>query len=124
MCIDKQITVMQAYKEGKTIECKYKNNDDTWSESPEPTWNWRDCDYRVMQDSGIRPYTVEELLVAIQKHGPMVEYSEGCYASITGVYSSEPATVFLDGERDLDLDGLTRYTWQDGTPCGVIEKEQ
>ena len=122
MSIDEQIAVMQAYKEGKKIEWKYNNEIYGWSEVQDPAWNWRDLDYRVKPE--IRPYTKEELLTAIREHGPMVRYSEDYYPSITDINLREPANVTLGGERYLSFEELTLITWQDGTPCGVEEKEQ
>lgn len=123
MSIDEQIAVMQAYKEGKRIEYKLKTND-KWCVNPQPGWNWEVCDYRVKQETEIRPYTVEELLVAIREHGPMVKYSEDYYPSITDINLREPANVTLGGERYLSFEELTLITWQDGAPCGVKENEQ
>ncbi len=48
MSIDEQIAVMKAFKEGKTIECKVKNDDnDPWTETKSPTWNFAVCEYRI-----------------------------------------------------------------------------
>ncbi len=38
MSIEEQIAVMQAYKEGKTIEYKLKTKD-KWCINPHPGWN-------------------------------------------------------------------------------------
>ena len=34
------LSVMQAYKEGKTIEQKSKNTDSVWRINRNPVWNW------------------------------------------------------------------------------------
>lgn len=48
MCedIDYKIGVMQAFKEGKVIECRNKSGS-IWNSIPDPAWNWSICDYRV-----------------------------------------------------------------------------
>ena len=44
-----KIAVMQAAKEGKTIECRISNAHalSHWYEEKNPRWNWLDYDYRV-----------------------------------------------------------------------------
>ena len=48
MTVDEMIEVLQAYKEGKTIQYKSKTaNDDFWEDSVWPSFSFIDCDYRV-----------------------------------------------------------------------------
>lgn len=66
MSIDEQITVMQAYKEGRIIECKPKyKKEDVWEVLQEPVWNWQDFNYRVKPEPKHRPYTEEEIMKAV-----------------------------------------------------------
>lgn len=52
--IDEQLEVLQAYKDGKTIESLYLNSMTAgWvklSPSWRPVWNWADYDYRVAKE--------------------------------------------------------------------------
>ena len=49
--IDYMIAVMQAAKEGKTIQSRRRHPrpdiDACWRDAPEPSWNWSTYDYRV-----------------------------------------------------------------------------
>jgi len=47
--LDEMIAVMQAAKEGKTIECRISNAHalSHWYEEKNPWWNWKEFDYRV-----------------------------------------------------------------------------
>ena len=46
--IDHMIAVMQAAKEGKTIQILYHDDIDAgWIDTTRPLWDWRTCDYRV-----------------------------------------------------------------------------
>lgn len=44
-----KLTVMQAFLDGKQIQCKSKADPDTYYRniSGEPLWNWESSDYRV-----------------------------------------------------------------------------
>lgn len=45
-----KIAVMQAFAEGKDIECSGFGGDwSAFSKEIEPNWNWEDCDYRVAE---------------------------------------------------------------------------
>lgn len=44
--IQEKIAIMQAFAEGKTIQCKYIDN---WVDIPHPRWNWDYFDYRVKE---------------------------------------------------------------------------
>ena len=43
------INVIQAFKEGKEIEYEYKNINQSWITTKDPTWNFKTFDYRVKQ---------------------------------------------------------------------------
>ena len=45
-----KIIVMQAYLDGKEIECKAKYREDNWSLDRHPTWSWTQCDYRIKEE--------------------------------------------------------------------------
>lgn len=58
MTTKEKIEVMQAYEEGKTIECNNKRDSD-WFELDQPDWNWSGYDYRLKKEK--RPLTREEI---------------------------------------------------------------
>ena len=43
------INVVQAFEEGKEIEYEYKNINQSWITTKDPTWNFKTFDYRVKQ---------------------------------------------------------------------------
>ena len=48
--IDHMIAVMQAAKEGKAIQSRYRPSQDIdvcWRYAPEPGWDWATYDYRI-----------------------------------------------------------------------------
>lgn len=48
--IDRMVTVMQAFKEGKAIQRRHRNRsaiEENWRDAPEPRWDWFEFDYRV-----------------------------------------------------------------------------
>ena len=48
--IDRMVTVMQAFKEGKAIQYWARCNrgtDENWGDAPNPSWDWSAYDYRV-----------------------------------------------------------------------------
>jgi hypothetical protein len=48
--LDYQIGAMQAFKAGKKIESRLRNNaHSVWGDDA-PSWNWHDCEYRVKAD--------------------------------------------------------------------------
>lgn len=52
LIIDEMIKILNAYKEGKKIECRYKDRSmsDSWSYIDVPAWNWEMYEYRVKQE--------------------------------------------------------------------------
>ena len=48
--IDHMIAVLQAFKEGKTIQYRARCNrgtDENWGDAPSQIWNWASYDYRI-----------------------------------------------------------------------------
>lgn len=50
--LKEQQAIIQAYLDGKTIECKLKayTGDDNWSTTSEPVWAFAKLDYRVKNE--------------------------------------------------------------------------
>lgn len=116
------IAVMQAASDGKEIE--YRNNDQLsngWKPCPQPSWNWIHCEYRVKPEPKLRPYAnAQEFLSAMKEHGPCI-YSDGLY-NIVLQFDDYRVMIGKIHLADLSFGDLLECTWQDGTPCGVVEE--
>ena len=53
MTIQEQITVMQAFADGKEIECCYVAGGSTWLNAEKPSWNWSTFTYRTKPNQSI-----------------------------------------------------------------------
>ena len=47
MTLREKIEVMEAFERGEEIECITIGYDTNWQYVKEPSWNWREVDYRV-----------------------------------------------------------------------------
>ena len=62
MNIHEQIAVMQAFANGKEIECIPKHDVMDWYTIKNPQWNWAGCDYRIKPEREISiTFTEKEL---------------------------------------------------------------
>lgn len=119
MTIDQQIAVMQAFKEGKTIEYKNKAHDG-WSVNSDPAWNFDDYDYRVKPEPNptkYKPFSFKDDLV-----GKVVVLQNMYKAIISG---QSPSRVHISGYDNPVLynDLLKGWTFIDGSPCGKLKNE-
>lgn len=123
--IKEMIAVMQAYADGKTIECygySYLNN---WTEVENPKWDWWNYDYRVKQEPKYRPYKdAAECFKEVQKHQWWIILEQNQYRLITGIgdrYNTD--RVKLSRDNWITFEELTDAVWaDDGTRCGVLEE--
>lgn len=53
MSINEMIEILNAYKEGKQIECRFKDRTmrDSWSYIQKPDWNWALYEYRIKPEN-------------------------------------------------------------------------
>jgi len=119
---ENQIKVLQAFKEGKTIEVLCK--DYTWKEIKEEVadyypFNFAIETYRVKP---LRPYKgAAEFLAAQQQHGPYIDTTP----TQKGSYYDMPIFVGHDcvgfNHSSYSFSEMTDLHWQDGTPCGIEE---
>ncbi|MFW5530685.1 MAG: hypothetical protein ACOCPC_03240 [Segatella copri] len=125
--------IMQAFAEGKVIECRTKPSavkgtyiPNDWTEMKEIEF-WNNTEYRVKSEPKYRPFAdAEECWKEMQKHQPfgwVKDKKDGHYSLITSV---------LIGEKEVDIDGIcglalytsiNYYTFADDTPFGVKEEE-
>ena len=125
--------ILQAFAEGKVIECKIKpsslKGSDTpngWTEMKEFEF-WNNTEYRIRPESKCRPFVnAEECWQEMQKHQPfgwtrdkdydiydMVTRVTDSGILFAGSYFNEIATY------DFSYD---RVTFADGTPFGIKEE--
>lgn len=129
------IEVIQAYEEGKQIQCRNKINSDlNWSVIIGiPIWNFAQYDYSIKPEESknkLRSYAnANEFVLALREHGPYiifpfahVEYNEEYCLPIN---ISENGINFFD--QNMDTYERTYFElcdkgwmWQDGTPCGIV----
>ena len=131
--------ILQAYAEGKVIECRTKPSaiegtdvPNDWTEMKEIEF-WRNTEYRIKQDSKAeakyRPFKdAEECWTEMKKHQPFGWiYDGGYYYSIVSI-SNETVNIVND-IRDI-IDCLFSemieegYTFADGTTFGVKIEEK
>lgn len=119
----KAIEIMQAYVDGKEIEYYYSGSE-KWKKSCDPSWIFfNGFKYRIKSEPKYRPYAnAEEMDKAIQEHGSWVKNKA---TGLRRQIASYCDRVFLSGNSDDYYydDMLKLYTWQDGTPCGIIMEE-
>ena len=65
MKIDDQIAVMNAYKDGKTIEARNLNSD-IWRVELKPSWNWAKKEYRKYRSTE-DPFSYKGMKIRIDK---------------------------------------------------------
>ena len=120
--------ILQAYAEGKVIECRTKSSaikgtdvPNDWTEMTEIEF-WNNTEYRIKPESKFRPFnTEEECWQEIRKHEPFIKYkviesSKDVYLIIQRIKTDGIET---DVER-LDFEmAFEWFTFADGTPFGV-----
>ena len=116
------IKIMQAYADGKEIQVALKDYN-VW-ENPLyigiPLWNWEKYKYRIKPELKYRPLKSEELNTLRgkwlkPKNGEMVlatitDIVEGSGVTIRGVYRSSTELY-------------NYWTYEDGSPVGILEEE-
>ena len=131
MKVSEQISIMKAYKDGKTIEVK--RCDETKWESIVYIENYPFDfvlnDYRIANEPKYRPYkSVEEAFNEAKKHGFWVREKDRKYMSIICRFSTKvirvnnldttKEVVYINGDSSDYL--LKNFVWaDDNSPCGI-----
>lgn len=113
--------ILQAYAEGRVIECRTKpsalskswQDMNDWTEIKEIGY-WDNIEYRIKPEPKYRPFkNAEECWAEMQKHQPFgwVKYADK-YISISAI----------DSNNDYEID-FDDYTFADSTPFGVKIEE-
>ena len=136
--IDKQIEILQAFKEGKTIErlCGYKEDGDAaWNKIQEEVadfypFNFESETYRIKQEPKLRPYkNAEEFVQALKGHGIWLHrfdediYFMPLYCNTNDIILKSYNMYDKDHDEIISFATLLKlFVWQDGTPCGIMEE--
>ena len=122
--------ILQAYAEGKVIECRRKpstmESADTpngWTEIKEIEF-WNNTEYRIKPESAYRPFdNAQECIEEMQKHQPFgwIKPNIGKEKYII--------TVIIQGYYDIKINEnfhsfkyiFENFTFADGTPFGKLE---
>ena len=114
------LPIIQAFAEGKTIECS--NQDKQWVKIDYPIWT-NNCKYRIKPEPKYKPFnTKEECWNEMLKHQPfgwVKEISSGILYLINSILDSGIAIM-----EDVDIfeEAINSYEFKDGTPFGIKEK--
>ena len=132
--VKEMLPVLQAFAEGKVIECRTKpsalskswQDMNEWTEMKEIEF-WNNTEYRIKPEPRYLPFKdVEECWQEMQKHQPIgwvksKESTEDIYFTITGLTNGN-CGVMLNSPGGWSLSGLfDYYTFADGTPFGIKE---
>lgn len=124
--------ILQAYAEGKVIECRTKPNTvkgsdipNDWTEMTEIVF-WRNTEYRIKPEPKYRPFKdAEECWTEMQKHQPfgwVLNKSNGRAYNIQSVLLKEGCVYIRSSYVELGR-ALIEYTFADGVPFGVKVEE-
>ena len=113
-----KIEVMQAYLDGKKIECG--NDFGIWWTPVMPTFDWAHFDYRV-KDRKLVPFdTAKEFLEAQIEHGDVIRRKKD--GNLSNSFVSNTGDVVLLDKGSVILISIGnmcgKYEFADGTPCG------
>lgn len=103
----RQIEVMKAYEEGKTIQYRGKcTKDDVWNDTKFPSWNWYSVDYRIKPEEPEEP---KKLMTNRQLAELMVKgYGEWSFNTEELDFHTEVGYGLLNTDKEVDGDILIR----------------
>ena len=125
--------ILQAFAEGKVIECRTKPSSLKGSDTPN-VWTemkgfefWNNTEYRIKPAPKYRPFSnAEECWQEMQKHQPfgwLKDKKDGHHALITAV-DDDTCGMSLNGNSAWSLSGIMDlFTFADGVPFGVKVEE-
>lgn len=117
--------ILKAWSDGKTIEYKC---DKGWITVPDICiFNAPLLNYRIKPESKLRPYkNADEFLKAQKEHGLFLIINN---KSVIPVSVTDNSILYISISCDSLVQRFTMrelmdyITWQDGTPCGIIEEQ-
>ena len=115
--------IIQAFAEGKVIECRTKpsalskswQDMNKWTEMKEIEF-WNNIEYRIKPEPKYRPFAnAEECWQEMQKHQPI---------GYTKLIGEIEYSFITDVDNTINYsDAIKEYTFADGTPFGIKEEE-
>ena len=123
--------VMEAYANGKKIQCNYNCQDNEgWVDTDNPSFNWDKYVYRIKPEPKYRPFkSQEECWNEMHKHpdfGWIKGKVTGEYKQVIRVFGYGTELIFnisynspADYLPEMMFDS---YTFTDGTPFGIKEE--
>ena len=131
--VKEMLPILQAYAEGKVIECRTKPSaiegsdvPNDWTEMKEIEF-WNNIEYRIKPESTYRPFKdKEECWNEMLKHQPIGWVKRnGYYYNIIAIGVISVTIIGTEGNiaRLNYSDLLSRYSFVDDTPFGVKEDE-
>ena len=118
--------IMQAFAEGRVIECRTKPSliegsdvPNYWTEMKEIEF-WNNTEYRVKSEQKYRPFRdAKECWQEMQKHQPFGWIKSTLFKDLALV--NRVTTLYVEINRDIIdyKDALEKFTFADGTPFGV-----
>ena len=126
--------ILQAYAEGRVIECRTKpsalskswQDMNEWTEMKELEY-WNNTEYRIKPESKYRPFKdAEECWAEMLKHQPFgwIKGKEGEHHSLITSIIADEEEVYINGISGFVLDEIMEhYTFADGLPFGVKVEE-
>lgn len=125
--------ILQAYAEGKVIECRTKPSaiegtdvPNDWTEMKDIEF-WNNTEYRIKPEPTYRPFKdAEECWQEMQNHQPfgwIKGKGDEHHSLITSIIADEEE-VYINGISGFVLDEIMEhYTFADGTPFGTKQEE-
>ena len=124
---------MQAFAEGRTIECRTKPSalegtdvPNNWTEMKEIEF-WKNTEYRIKPEPKYRPFKdAKECWAEMLKHQPFgwIKGKEGEHHSLITSIIADEEEVYINGISGFVLDEIMEYyTFADGLPFGVKVEE-
>ena len=124
--------IMQAFAEGKVIECRTKPSavigtgvPNEWIETKEIGF-WCDIEYRIKPEPKYRPFKdAEECWQEMLKHNPfgwIKSKEDGSRSLITLIISEENIDINCIGGFNSDKI-MKMFTFADGAVFGILEEE-
>ena len=122
------LPIIQAFVEGKTIECKRKSSLlDSWTEAKSPSWSGA-LEYRIKSEPKYRPFkTQEECWNEMLKHQPfssLKSKDDEYFCLIGSVNKDNTITLAIEPNTYYAYHYIfEHYIFSDGTPFGIKEEQ-
>ena len=108
------IRVMQAYVDGKEVQCLAHNKE--WITTDQPAWNFPSYIYRIKPTATLRPWTADEVPLGAQVRSK--SYHPDHRSMIIHSGNSMIREGWLNGYEHSTDGGVT------SKPCGVVEESK